>query len=77
MWSLWLGQRICLSERVSAVRAAVFFTRCGSPAGDRLCLYVRYFSTFGSGGVHCNVKSGRHHFDTPGCGGCRGLWSLH
>ena len=24
MWSSWLGRRICLSERVSAVRGAVF-----------------------------------------------------
>ena len=46
MWSLWLGRRICLSERVSAVRGAVFFTGCGSLSGDRLCLYVRYFSTY-------------------------------
>ena len=29
--------------------------------------------TFGSGGVRCNVKSGRGHFQTPGCGGCSGL----
>ena len=24
MWSSWLGQRICLSEQVSAIRGAVF-----------------------------------------------------
>jgi hypothetical protein len=54
-----------------------FFTRFGSPASDRLCLYVWYFSTFGSGGDRCNVKSGQRRFDTPGCGGCSGLCSLH
>ena len=53
-----------------------FFHRVRKSGGWQT-MYVWYFSTFASGGVRCNVKSGRRHFDTPGCGGCSGLWSLH